>query len=69
MERRSVDSSAVASVGYNPSRQVLALESIDGDVYQCFDVPAALYQALLDSRSIGQFVNMEVKSVYRYEKL
>lgn len=69
MERTPVDSSAVVSVGYDESRQILELEYIDGDVYRYFEVPAALHRALLDAPSIGQFVNAETKGAFRYEKV
>ncbi len=69
MKRTPVDSSAIASVGYDESRQILELEYIDGDVYRYFDVPAALHRSLLDAPSIGQFVNTEIKGVFRYEKV
>ena len=69
MKRTSVESSAITSVGYDESRQVLELEYIDGDVYRYFDVPATLHRALLDAPSIGQFVNAEIKGAFRYEKI
>ena len=69
MERTPVDSSAVSSIGYDESRQTLELEYVDGDLYQHFDVPKALYRALLDAPSIGQFVNTEIKGTFRFEKV
>lgn len=69
MERARVDSSAIVSVGYDTSRRILELEYVDGDVYQYFDVPMALHQALLDAPSIGQFVNTEIKGKFRYQQL
>lgn len=69
MERTPVDSSAVASVGYDQSRRTLELEYVDGDVYQYFDVPKALHRALLDAPSIGQPLNTEIKGTFRYEKV
>ena len=69
MKRAPVDSSAVVSVGYDESQQILELEYIDGDVYQYFDVPKAVHRALLDAPSIGQFVNAEIKGTFQYEKV
>jgi len=69
MKRAPVDSSAVVSVGYDESQQILELEYIDGDVYQYFDVPKAVHLALLDAPSIGQFVNAEIKGTFQYEKV
>jgi hypothetical protein len=69
MLRSPVNSTAIASVGYDQPRAILELEYIDGDVYRYFDVPKALYRALLDAASIGQFVNAEIKGVFRYERV
>jgi hypothetical protein len=41
MQRVSVDSTSIASIGYAPEQQVLELEfGQSGEVYQYFDVPA-----------------------------
>jgi hypothetical protein len=69
MERTPVESSAIASVGYDASRQILELEYIDGDIYRYFEVPKALHRALLDAPSIGQFVNKEIKGAFTFEKV
>ena len=69
IERTRVDSSAIASIGYDEFRQILELEYIDGDVYRYFEVPAALHRALLDAPSIGQFVNAQVRDAFGHEKV
>ena len=40
-----------------------------GSVYQYFDVPQMLFQEMLQSDSIGGFLNEHIKGSYRYVKL
>jgi hypothetical protein len=66
MKRKPVDSSSIISVGYDSAGQILELEFERGKVYQYFDVPEPVYKRLLESDSIGGFVNREIKDVYDY---
>jgi KTSC domain len=70
MQRVSVDSSSIASIGYAPEQQVLELEfRQSGEVYQYFDVPAEEYTAFLGADSKGTYVNQQLKSRgYRYRR-
>lgn len=43
MNRTSVTSSNIASIGYDPSSLTLEVEFTDGSIYQYFDVPEAVY--------------------------
>lgn len=69
VKRTPVDSTAIASVGYDESSQILELEYVDGDVYRYYDVPKPLHEALLDAPSIGQFVNTTIKGTFRHEQV
>ena len=40
-----------------------------GAGYQYFDVPQVLFQEMLQSDSIGGFLNEHIKGNYRYAKL
>ena len=53
MHRDPVDSSSINSVGYDPKRQILEVEFVDGDVYQYFDVPQQTYEAFVQAESLG----------------
>lgn len=64
-----MQSTAVASVGYDPHSQILEVRYISGDLYAYLEVPAAVYDALLEAPSAGAFVNQEIKPFYRYNKL
>jgi hypothetical protein len=69
MKRQRVQSSSVASVGYDPDSRTLELKYVSGDVYQYFDVPPLVHTALLTSKSIGAFVNKRIKPGYRFEQI
>ena len=64
MRRHPVDSSAVASLGYDPHTQTLEIEFVEGRVYQYRGVPPREYEALLQAKSIGTYVNQIVKPKY-----
>ena len=59
-----IDSTAIARAGYNDQKRVLTLEYRNGRTYQYLDVPPQIYQELLSSGSVGEFVNLEIKPNY-----
>ena len=69
MERISVDSSNLRSVGYDLRTSTLEVEFTNGSVYQYFDVPESVHEGLISSGSKGQYFNSFVKGVYRYARL
>ena len=71
MQRVSVDSSSIASIGYAPEQQVLELEfRQSGEVYQYFDVPAEEHTAFLAADSKGTYLNLQFKPrQYRYHRV
>lgn len=69
MERVPVESSSLASIGYEARTQTLELEYRNGRVYRYFDVPTAEYVALMTAESKGQQVNHRIKGSFAYEQL
>ncbi len=69
MDRIQVESSNVRSIGYDAQSMTLEVEFVNGNIYQYFDVPEALYQAFMAAESRGQFLNLNVKGSYRYARL
>jgi hypothetical protein len=61
VQRVPVVSTSVASVGYDPARAVLEIEYQGGRIYQYLDVPSAAHRLLLQSPSIGEYVNKVIK--------
>lgn len=69
MNRQSVASSNIASIGYDADSQTLEIEFLNGGVYQYFDVPQYVYQELMGASSHGQYLAQNIKGVYRYSKV
>lgn len=68
MDRQPVESSAIASVGYEAATGVLELEFRSGGVYRYFLVPPSVYQELIGAASIGRAFQSLVKDRYRVER-
>ena len=70
MERQSVNSSNIASIGYDESSNILEVEFNHGGIYQYFDVPQHEHQALMNADSKGKYFDANIKKGgYRYAKL
>ncbi len=60
-------SSAIERAEYRAAAGTLDIWYRGGDRYSYFEVPAEIYEGLLDAPSTGEFVNAYVKPNYRYE--
>jgi hypothetical protein len=70
MNRQAVDSSNLASVGYDPQTQTLEVEFRHGGIYQYYNVPKSVYDGLMDASSHGQYFDRNIKKAgYRYTKV
>ncbi|MBC7796460.1 MAG: KTSC domain-containing protein [Pyrinomonadaceae bacterium] len=65
MTREKVESSLIASVGYEIENQVLEIEFTNGAVYQYFDFPPDEHEnlktAIASGESLGAFFNENIK--------
>lgn len=66
MERTPVESGTVRSIGYADG--TLEIEFLTGSVYQYFDVPESIHQALLSADSHGGFFNQQIRGHFRYAR-
>ena len=69
MQKHSVASSNLASVGYNRETDTLEVEFLDGSVYQYYDVPANMYDQLMRAGSKGQFLHAYIVNAYPYSRV
>ncbi|UWU75568.1 KTSC domain-containing protein [Bradyrhizobium huanghuaihaiense] len=69
MRREPVTSSNVAEIGYDADSRILEVVFKTGSVYQYFEVPRQIYEALMQASSIGGFINSNVKGQYRYARV
>lgn len=63
MDRETVASSTVISIGYEPSSSTLEVEFKNG-IYQYYNVPEPIYQQLMASDSKGKFMHAYIKPAY-----
>ncbi|MGF7074098.1 KTSC domain-containing protein [Mucilaginibacter sp. R-33] len=65
MQRRTVQSSALSSVGYDPDARILELEFREnGGVWQYFGFPLSAYNKFIRSDSLGHFFVTRIKGKY-----
>ena len=69
MQRKPVNSSNIASIGYDESSETLEVEFLDGSVYQYFNVPSGTHEGLMAASSHGGYLSAYVKGTYQYQKL
>ncbi len=69
MERQTVSSSNIRSIGYDPGAHVLEIEFHGGAVYQYFEVPESIYQGLINAQSHGSFLHAHIRDKYRYQRM
>jgi len=69
MERQTVNSSNLKSVGYDPDRRLLEIEFHTGAVYQYFNVPESVYRELMAAPSHGKYFHQHIKDQYRYQRI
>src|SRR5881394_111103 len=63
--RQSVQSTAIAKVGYSKRRHILEIEFVNGAVYRYLDVPVVVYRELMSAQSKARFYDSNVKRHYR----
>ncbi|MCW2696781.1 MAG: uncharacterized protein JWR62_1866 [Modestobacter sp.] len=64
MLRTRVDSSNIATVGYDEEQRVLEIVFHDGRVYHYLEVPPERALSLLRAESKGRFLNREIKPAF-----
>lgn len=69
MERKSVDSSNIKSIGYDEGSSTLEVEFHSGSIYQYFDVPLNIYNELREAGSKGQYFAKQIKGYFRFAKV
>lgn len=69
MDRYSVASSNIASVGYDEPSQTLEVEFLNGTIYQYYGVPQNVYDQLMQAGSKGRFLNTYIRNAYGYSRV
>lgn len=69
MNRDSVASSNIASIGYDERSQTLEVEFTNGAIYQYYNVAQPIFDQLTQAASKGQFLAYQIKNVYPYSRV
>lgn len=69
MERQTVSSSNIRSIGYDHSTSTLEVEFNNGRVYQYFSVSENIFNSLLSASSKGQYLAANIVNSYRYQEV
>lgn len=64
MQRRGMESSAIASVGYDEAEAMLELEFTSGEVYRYRLVPPSVHRKLIEAESAGRYFVAHIRDVY-----
>ncbi len=70
MKRTPVNSSMIASVGYDQLEKILEVEFVhNGLIYEYFDVPVTEYHNLMKAASKGNYLQKCIASTYGYGRV
>ncbi len=70
MERQSVSSQNLSSVGYDEETSVLEIAFNSGFVYQYYGIPVFLYTGLMFAASKGEYFDRNIrKGHYSYRQV
>ena len=69
IERRKVESSVLATVGYDARRRLLEIEFHSGAIYRYLDVPEETHRHLLAAESKGHFFGANIRDKFRSERV
>lgn len=62
------DSSNIARFRYDAGATILFIEFKNGGIYQYFDVPGSVFEAMKGAGSKGQYFAQSVKGIFRYAR-
>ena len=69
MNRQHVSSSNIRSIGYDPESKTLEIEFHSGGIYQYFNAPESIYNALMSASSHGSYFHRHIKDQFQWTKI
>ena len=69
MKRTPVESSLVASAGYDSKNRMLEIQFHSDKIYRYYDVPEEVYKELMEADSVGSYFNAEIRGAFSYEQV
>lgn len=68
ISRHRVESSSIASIGYEPDSETLEVQFRSGAIYQYRDVPPAAYEDFTTAESLGRYFNDKIRPYFSYTR-
>ena len=69
IKRQPVESSVLASVGYDAKTRLLEIEFHSGAIYRYLEVPVEIFRRLLAAESKGRFFGAAIRDKFRSERV
>ena len=69
MKRISVESSNLASIGYDEESKTLEIQFHSGGIYQYDDVEKEIYDELMSADSKGRYFMSMIRGAYSYGRV
>ncbi|NYT74957.1 KTSC domain-containing protein [Halomonas sp. QX-2] len=69
MKKVQVESSNIASIGYDADSETLEIEFLNGSVYQYYNIPENIYDGIMSAASHGGYLASNIKGQYSYSKV
>jgi hypothetical protein len=69
IKRQPVESSVLATVGYDARRRLLEIEFRSGAIYRYLEVPGEIHSRLLAAESKGHFFGANIRDKFRSERV
>ena len=69
IERKPVESSVLAAVGYDAGKRLLEIEFHSGAIYRYLEVPEEIHRRLLAAESKGHFFGASIRDKFRSERV
>ncbi|HTV72773.1 MAG TPA: KTSC domain-containing protein [Candidatus Acidoferrales bacterium] len=69
MERVPLESTSIASAGYQAETQTLEIEFRSGQVYRYLEVPEEIYIGLMAAESAGGYFMRRIREHFAFERL
>lgn len=69
MKRTAVESSNLASVGYDEESKTLEIQFHSGGVYEYYDVEKSVYEELMNVESHGRYFMSMIRGAYSYSRV
>ena len=61
MQRKSIESSQIRSIGYDPATETLEVEFRGGEVWQYYHFPEYMWLEFESAQSQGKYFNQQIR--------